>query len=74
MLNILSQYARKFENAVDGLHQIIKMLSKRYVDSQQGLNNWPYAAESTKKKELKKVITLFNKKPLKGIALFKKIF
>lgn len=44
MLNILSQYARKFENAIDGLHQIIRMLSKRYVDSQQGLNTWPFAA------------------------------
>jgi hypothetical protein len=32
MLNILSQYARKFESAVDGLHQIVKMLTKKYVE------------------------------------------
>jgi hypothetical protein len=74
MLNVLSQYARKFESAVDSLHQIVRMLSKKYVESNERVQHWPFAAECTKKRELKKAITLFNKKPLKGIAYFKKIF
>lgn len=32
MLNILSQYARRFDPAVDGLAQIIKMLTRKYVE------------------------------------------
>jgi hypothetical protein len=74
MLNILSQYARKSEIAIEGLHLIVKMLSKKYVERSERVEHWPYAAECVKKRELKKVITLFNKKPLKGIAYFKKIF
>ncbi len=32
MLNLLSQYARKFDIAVDGLHAIVKNLTRRYVE------------------------------------------
>jgi hypothetical protein len=50
MLNLLSQYARKFEVAVDGLHAIVKNLTKRYVERGDRLRDWPFAAECNKKK------------------------
>lgn len=50
------------------------MLSKKYVERSERVEYWPFAGECAKKRELKKAITIFNKKPLKGIAYFKKIF
>lgn len=75
MLNLISQYAKKeYEGAVTALQELLRMLVHRYIGRGHRNEEWALAGECLKKRELKRAIALFNKKPNNGIKYLKKLF
>lgn len=74
MMNIISQYAKKFESPLEGLANIAKSLMNRIVQRNQRDDNWQGYGEFMKKREARKIITNFNKKPAKGINALQNLF
>ena len=74
MLNIISQYAKKYDSQLRQLAEITKNIMERFVTKKIRDDHWKGYAEFKKKREVRKIITAFNKKPAKGIQQLLKLF
>lgn len=73
MLNLISQYAKKYEGSLEGLANIVKSLMNRIVTRGIRNDHWKGYGEFMKKRQTRSIITSFNKKPANGIKMLQKL-
>jgi 3-deoxy-D-arabino-heptulosonate 7-phosphate (DAHP) synthase len=50
MMNVISQYAKKYEEVVEQLQGIVRMLMRRYIERNERQDDWRLHGELTKKR------------------------
>ncbi len=70
---MVSQYAKKFENSLEGLYGIVQSLTSRFIDKNIRQDNWEGYGQFLKKRDIRDIIVTFNKKPINGFKILKKL-
>ena len=74
MLNLISQYAKRYDGQLEGLACIARRIMQRFVTNEIRDDHWKGFSEFKKKKEVRNFITAFNKKPKKGMKILLDLF
>jgi hypothetical protein len=70
---LVGQYAKKFENSLEGLYGIVQSLTSRFIDKNIRQDNWEGYGQFLKKRDIRDIIVTFNKKPINGFKILKKL-
>lgn len=73
IFNLISQYAKKFENSLEGLYGIVQSLASRFIEKNMRQDDWDGYGQFLKKREIRDIIVTFNKKPMNGFKMLKKL-
>ena len=71
IFNLISQYAKKFEHT--GLFSIVQSLTSRFIEKNIRQDDWEGYGQFLKKREIRDIIVTFNKKPMNGFKMLKKL-